>query len=98
MPMANEPAYQSADGTACGVAFVKAIEAAGSIDPDKVRDQIARLNFTSFYGVIKFDERGINATKPMIVEQWQNGRRATVWPADVAETKALWPMTAWSAR
>src|SRR5438105_186936 len=93
-----EPAYQSADGTACGVAFVKAIEAAGSIDPDKVRDQIARLNFTSFYGVIKFDERGINATKPMIVEQWQNGRRATVWPADVAETKALWPMTAWSAR
>jgi branched-chain amino acid transport system substrate-binding protein len=93
-----EPAYQSADGTACGVAYVKAIEAAGSIDTEKVREQIAKLNFTSFYGVIKFDERGINATKPMIVEQWQNGRRATVWPADVAETKALWPMTGWSAR
>jgi branched-chain amino acid transport system substrate-binding protein len=93
-----EPAYQSADGTACGVAYVKAIEAAGSTDTEKVRDQIARLSFTSFYGVIKFDERGINATKPMVVEQWQNGRRATIWPADVAETKALWPMTPWSAR
>jgi branched-chain amino acid transport system substrate-binding protein len=93
-----EPAYQSADGTACGVAFVKAIEAAGSLDTEKVRDQIAKLSFTSFYGVIKFDERGINATKPMVVEQWQSGRRATVWPADVAETKALWPMTPWSAR
>src|SRR5712691_2580397 len=93
-----EPAYQSADGTACGVAYVKAIEAAGSIDTEKVRDQIAKLSFTSFYGVIKFDERGINATKPMVVEQWQNGRRATVWPADVAETKALWPMTPWSGR
>ncbi len=93
-----EPAYQSADGTACGVAFVKAIEAAGSIDTEKVRDQIGKLSFTSFYGVIKFDERGINATKPMVVEQWQNGRRATVWPADVAETKALWPMTPWSGR
>jgi hypothetical protein len=34
----------------------------------------------------------------MVVEQWQSGRRATVWPADVAETKALWPMTPWSAR
>jgi len=56
-----EPAYQSADGTACGVAYVKAIEAAGSIDTEKVRDQIAKLSFTSFYGVIKFDERGINA-------------------------------------
>lgn len=93
-----EPAYQSADATACGVAFVKAIEAAGSVDSDKVRDEIAKLSFTSFYGVIKFDERGINATKPMAVEQWQNGKRVTVWPADVAETKALWPMTAWSAR
>jgi branched-chain amino acid transport system substrate-binding protein len=93
-----EPAYQSADATACGVAFVKAIEAAGSIDPDRVRDAIAALNFTSFYGQIKFDTRGINVTKPMAVEQWQSGRRATVWPADVAETKALWPLTAWSAR
>jgi hypothetical protein len=48
--------------------------------------------------VIKFDSRGINVDKPMAVEQWQNGRRVTVWPADVAETKALWPLPAWSAR
>jgi branched-chain amino acid transport system substrate-binding protein len=93
-----EPAYQSADATVSGVAFVKAIEAAGSSDTEKVRDAIAQLNFTSFYGQIKFDERGINANKPMAVEQWQNGHRVTVWPADVAETKAQWPMPAWSAR
>jgi branched-chain amino acid transport system substrate-binding protein len=93
-----EPAYQSADATASGVAFVKAIEAAGSTDTDKVRDAIAKLSFTSFYGVIKFDERGINVTKPMAVEQWQNARRVTVWPSDVAEAKALWPLTPWSAR
>jgi branched-chain amino acid transport system substrate-binding protein len=93
-----EPAYQSADATAAGVAYAKAIEAAGSTDPAKVRDAIAALNFTSFYGVIKFDQRGINVDKPMAVEQWQNGRRVTVWPADVAETKALWPTPAWGSR
>ena len=93
-----EPAYQSADATAAGVAFVKAIEAAGSIEPAKVRDAIAALNFMSFYGVIKFDSRGINADKPMAVEQWQNGHRVTVWPADVAETKALWPTPTWGSR
>lgn len=93
-----EPAYQSAESTACGIAFVKAIEKAGSIDPDKVRDEIAKLNFTSFYGQIKFDERGINMTKPMAVEQWQNGRRVTVWPTDVAEGKPLWPFPAWGSR
>jgi branched-chain amino acid transport system substrate-binding protein len=93
-----EPAYQSADATACGVAYVKAIEAAGSTEPAKVRDAIAKLNFMSFYGQIKFDDRGINVDKPMAVEQWQNGHRVTVWPADVAETKALWPMPAWGSR
>jgi branched-chain amino acid transport system substrate-binding protein len=93
-----EPAYQSADASAAGVAFAKAIETAGSTDPARVRDAIATLNFMSFYGQIKFDERGINVTKPMAVEQWQNGRRLTVWPSDVAEVKAQWPMPAWSAR
>jgi branched-chain amino acid transport system substrate-binding protein len=93
-----EPAYQSADATACGVAYAKAIEAAGSIEPDKVRDAIAKLNFTAFYGVIKFDARGINNEKPMAVEQWQNGKKVTVWPTDVAEAKALWPMTPWAGR
>jgi branched-chain amino acid transport system substrate-binding protein len=86
-----EPAYMSADASAAGVAFVRAIETAGSIEPAKVRDAIAALNFTSFYGVIEFDSRGINVDKPMAVEQWQGGRRVTVWPTDVAETKALWP-------
>src|SRR6266542_947243 len=93
-----EPAYQSAESTACGIAFVKAIEKAGSIEPDKVRDEIAKLNFTSFYGQIKFDERGINVTKPMAVEQWQGSKRVTVWPADVAEGKAVWPFPSWSTR
>ena len=64
----------------------------------RVRDAIAKLDFMSFYGQIKFDERGINVNKPMAVEQWQNGRRVTVWPSDVAEVKAQWPMPAWSAR
>jgi branched-chain amino acid transport system substrate-binding protein len=93
-----EPAYQSAESTAAGIAYVKAIEKAGSTDPDKVRDEIARLNFTSFYGQIKFDERGINVTKPMAVEQWQGSKRVTVWPADVAEGKAIWPFPSWSTR
>jgi len=93
-----DPSYQSADATACGIAFVKAIEAAGSTDASKVRDAIAALDFMSFYGQLKFDERGINLVKPMAVEQWQSGRRLTVWPAEVAEAKALWPLTPWSAR
>jgi branched-chain amino acid transport system substrate-binding protein len=93
-----EPAYQAADATASGVAYAKALEAAGSLDPKAVRDAIAKLDFMSFYGPIKFDERGINTYKAMAVEQWQDGKKVTVWPADAANAKPAWPTPAWNAR
>jgi branched-chain amino acid transport system substrate-binding protein len=93
-----EPAYQSAQSTAVGVAYQKAIEKAGTLDHKAVRDAIAKLDFISFYGQIKFDERGINIYKPMVVEQWQNGKKTTVWPADVATAKPLWPTPPWGSR
>jgi branched-chain amino acid transport system substrate-binding protein len=94
----HEPSYQSAESTACGLAFVKAIEKAGSFDPMAVRDALAKLDFVSFYGQIKFDERGINVFKPMAVEQWQEGKKVTVWPADAANGKPIWPTPAWDKR
>lgn len=92
------PAYQSATASASGVAFVKAIEKAGTLDPQAVRDAIAKLDFIAFYGQIKFDERGVNIFKPMAVEQWQNGKKVTIWPSEVASAKPLWPTTDWSNR
>jgi len=92
------PAYQSAESTAAGIAFQRAIETAGSVDPKAVRDALATLDFESFFGRIKFDSRGINLYKPMGVEQWQSGKKGTVWPPDVATAKPLWPTPPWSAR
>ncbi|NWJ49046.1 MAG: amino acid ABC transporter substrate-binding protein [Chloroflexi bacterium] len=93
-----EPAYQAADGTACGLAFQYALEKAGTLDPTKVRDTLAGLDIMTFYGQIKFDDRGANIYKPMVVEQWQSGKKVTVWPNDVAETKMLFPTPAWDKR
>jgi branched-chain amino acid transport system substrate-binding protein len=94
----HDPSYQSAESTACGLAFTKAIEAAGTFEPKPVRDALAKLDFMSFFGPIKFDERGINTFKAMAVEQWQNGRKMTVWPADAANAKPIWPTPAWDKR
>jgi branched-chain amino acid transport system substrate-binding protein len=91
----EEPAYQAAESTAVGLAFEKAIIAAGSLNPDKVRDALAKLNIKTFYGPITFDARGANVTKPMVVEQIQGGKRVTVWPADVANAKGAWPTPEW---
>ena len=79
------PDYHNAESTAACLAFQYAIEKAGSLDPQKVRDALAALDVVTFYGILKFDSRGINVYKPMAVNQIQNGDLMTVWPLGVAE-------------
>jgi branched-chain amino acid transport system substrate-binding protein len=92
------PDYHVAESTAACLAFQRALEKAGSLDPTKVRDALAGLDVMTFFGQIKFDSRGINTYKPMVVEQIQNGVHYTVFPADVANGKPMYPTPAWSSR
>ena len=95
----NEPPdYHVAESTAACLAFQRAIEKAGSLDAGKVRDALAGLDVMTFFGQIKFDSRGINTYKPMVVEQIQNGTHYTVFPSDVANGKLQYPTPAWSSR
>ncbi len=83
--------YHSAEAAAACLALVLAVEQAGSTDPTKVRDAIAGLDTESFFGPIKFDETGKNASKPMSAIQIQDGKPVTVFPADQAQAKLKWP-------
>jgi len=90
--------YHNADGTAACLAFQYALEKAGSLDPEKVRAALADLNVMTFYGPITFDKRGVNMTKPMIVQQIQNQHLVTVWPPSVANAKPVYPAPPWDRR
>jgi branched-chain amino acid transport system substrate-binding protein len=92
------PDYHNAESTATCLAFQYAIEAAGSLDPQKVRDALANLDVISFFGRLKFDERGINIYKPMAVNQIQNGNLMTVWPVGVQNAKPQYPTPTWDKR
>ena len=52
----------------------------------------------SFYGILKFDDRGINMYKPMAVNQIQKGQLMTVWPVAVQNAKPMYPTPPWNAR
>jgi branched-chain amino acid transport system substrate-binding protein len=86
-----EPSYQAAESAACGVAYQFALQNAGSTDPQKVRDALAALDVTTFYGQIKFASDGSNQTKPMVTTQIQNGVLTTVYPSDVANGTIQYP-------
>jgi branched-chain amino acid transport system substrate-binding protein len=82
---------------ACQV-FAEAIRRAKSLDSDKIREQLLKLKITTAFGDYQVDERGFQIAHKMVLLQWQEGKRVTVWPASLAEAKPLYPTPPWSQR
>jgi branched-chain amino acid transport system substrate-binding protein len=89
----HAPDYHDAEASAACLALVLGMEKAGSTEPDAVRDAVAGLDTESFFGKIKFNDKGQNVYKPMSVIQIQNGKAITVWPKSNAEASFVWPGT-----
>jgi branched-chain amino acid transport system substrate-binding protein len=73
-----DPDYGQASAAVCGALFQIAIERAGSLDRDKVRDELAKLDIVTFFGPVKFGSNGqitsleppvfqIQGTKPVVL-------------------------------
>ena len=92
------PDYHNAQSTAGGLTLQLAIEKAGSLDHEKVREALASLDVETFYGRIKFNAQGLNVYKPMVTVQIQHGQVVTVWPSEVSTAKAIYPTPVWTAR
>jgi branched-chain amino acid transport system substrate-binding protein len=98
-PYYSSVPYEAAVSTAAVIVFQRALELAGTLDPQTVGDTLAGLEIDTFFGHIAFDTRGVNSSKPMAVEQLHpDGRIYTVFPSDVAEKAALYSMPPWSQR
>lgn len=85
------PQYHNAEASAACLALVLAVGKAGSVDPDAVRDALAGLDEQSFFGPLKFNDAGMNVTKPMSVLQIQNGTLVPIWPKEQAKGSLVWP-------
>ncbi len=78
------PAYS------CVQIFADAIERAGTLDRDAIRDAVAATDMTAVIGPVTFNPDGTgNVLNPLI--QWQNGKLELVWPADQATQEFLYP-------
>ncbi|HWV40885.1 amino acid ABC transporter substrate-binding protein [Pseudorhodoplanes sp.] len=92
-----DPDYHAASGAADVEALAQAIEDAGSLDPKKVRDAIAKLNFPSLYGTIAFAENG-QIDLPQVVIQVQGDKLQPIYGGKGFIEKPKYPMPAWDAR
>jgi branched-chain amino acid transport system substrate-binding protein len=89
-----EPDYHAASGVAAVEALVVAIEAAGSTDPQKVRDALAKVSFESLYGQVAFNDRG-QISLPQTMVQIQNGKVVPIYGGKEFINKLHYPLEPW---
>ncbi len=63
--------------------LVKAIETAGTLDREKLRSTIGKVEMMTVRGPIKFRENG-SAIIKYGFRQWQDGKNIQIWPKEVA--------------
>jgi branched-chain amino acid transport system substrate-binding protein len=77
--------YVEAGSAACGAILQMAIDAAGAIDPKKVRDAISATDAETFYGHVKFGADGqITSLQPPVF-QLVGGNPVILWPPAIKQ-------------
>ncbi len=74
--------------------MIQAIEKAGAVDREKVKEALFKATVKSPAGDVTFDERGFPNTGAFTV-QMNGGKVNVVWPPEVATGKLVWPSPTW---
>ena len=90
--------YQTAAGYAICQIFIEATKRAGALDGAKIREAILKMDFNTVFGPFKVDGNGIQIAHKMLLFQWQDGKKAVVWPEELAADKPRFPTPEWSKR
>ena len=92
------PTYHTAQGYAACQILVEAIKRAGSVDGEKVRVALGRLDLNTVYGAFKVDADGFQVAHKMVMFQWQDGKKIIVWPEELSPGKPRFPTPPWNQR
>ena len=90
--------YHSAGGYGGCQVLVEAIKRAGSLDGEKIRAEIIKLDTKTVYGAFNVDDDGFQIAHTMVMFQWQDGKKVIVWTDELAPGKPRFPTPPWSQR
>jgi branched-chain amino acid transport system substrate-binding protein len=94
----HEPSYHSAAGYGGCQIYAEAVRRAGSLDAERVREQLLKLEMRTIFGDYKVDPDGFQVAHKMVTFQWQKEKKVIVWPDDLAKSKPLFPTPPWTGR
>jgi branched-chain amino acid transport system substrate-binding protein len=93
-----ELSYHAANGYGGCQVFLEAIRRAGSLDSQRLRDALLKLELNTVFGAFKVDPDGLQVAQKNVLFQWQDGKKAVVWPEEIAPVKPRFPTPPWSQR
>jgi len=94
----HEPSYHSTAGYAGCAIYAEGVKRAGSLEADKVREQLLKLETKTAFGDYKVDQDGFQLAHKMVTFQWQKEKKVVVWPDDLVQGKVLFPTPPWNQR
>jgi branched-chain amino acid transport system substrate-binding protein len=90
--------YQTAQGYGACQILLEGIRRARSLAGEKIRDAILSMDLNTVFGGFRVDQDGVQIAHRMLLFQWQDGRKAIVWPEELAPGKPRFPTPPWSQR
>jgi branched-chain amino acid transport system substrate-binding protein len=90
--------YHSAAGYAGCQIFLEAVKRAGSLESEKVREVVLKMDLHTVFGPFKVDPDGFQVAHKMLMFQWQDGKKVILWPEELAPGKPRFPTPPWSQR
>jgi branched-chain amino acid transport system substrate-binding protein len=90
--------YQTGQGIGGCQVLLEGIRRAGTLDGEKVRDAISKLDVNTAFGAFKVNREGAQVAHKMLMFQWQDGKKVIVWPNDLAPGTPRLPTPPWSQR
>ncbi len=94
----KEPSYHTAAGYAGCLIYAEAVKRARTLDSDRVRAELLKMEIKTAFGDYKVDGDGFQVAHKMVMLQWQDGKRIVVWPDELANGKPRYPTPPWSQR
>lgn len=88
--------HEALEHAVCMDVLAQAMDQSKSVKPDDLRKALRDTRFEGGWtkamtgGAVKFDKTGLNTLSVPVMVQWRNKELVTVWPNDVAKSKAVW--------
>ncbi len=92
------PSFHAAGAYGSCQIFMEAARRAGSLDSEKLREQLLKLKTKTIFSDYAVDERGYQTANKGLFIQWQDGAKVVVWPDELAAAKPRFPTPPWSKR